>query len=378
MKNKTILALVGLSIMVSATSALSASDMEKRRALSKKIKQMAVIKSKIPHAPPASVGGINFFPKKGAFVAGIKHKNINKSGLIQGSDSISNAAATHPATGFSNEYFGQPMQPKTLRVVPISAEAKVFLPFINYTLNDTTSLVATLPLINKEVKLETFNPPGTASIGTNTVRSKGMGDLKVGAIHRIYRSSDKKHNWLINAILSIPTGSITEEDMVLQPNGAMAKKRLAYGMQLGSGTYDAILGLVYWGKEKKLGWGAKIASITPLQSENDEGWSFADKQTFTVWGSYVLNKAVTATGTINHETQGTLEGRDPKIKGASLGAQTGDYGGTLTELSIGLNWKYSKGHSIGIDYATPISQDRNGLQLTKDSALTLSWNNAFF
>jgi len=378
MKNKSILALVGLSIMVSATSAMSASDIEKRRALSKKIKQMAIIKSKVPQAPPASVGGINFFPKKGAFVTGVKYKNINLSGLIQGSDSISNAAATNPANGYPNQFFGQPSQPKTLRVVPVSAEAKIFLPFINYTLNDTTSLIATIPMINKKVKLETFNPPGTASVGTNTVQSKGMGDLKVGTIHRIFRSSDNKHNWLINAILSIPTGSITEEDMVLQPTGAMAKKRLAYGMQLGSGTYDAILGLVYWGKDKKLGWGAKFTSVTPLQSENDEGWRFGDKQTFTAWGSYAVNKKVTSTASINHTTQGTIEGLDPNIKGPSLGAQAGNYGGTLTEIAIGVNWKYSKGHSIGVDYATPISQDRNGLQLTRDSALTLSWNNAFF
>ncbi len=378
MYKKIIVALAGVSVLISANNVFAVSDMEQRRALSNKIKQMAEMKSKIPHSPPASIGGVNFFPKKGAFVTGIKYKNLKLSGLTQGSDSISAVAATNPVTGSPNQFFGQPSQPKTLRVVPLSAEAKIFLPFINYTLNDTTSLVATIPVINKEVTLETFNGPGNASVGTNTVRSNGIGDLKVGAIHRIFRSDDKKHNWLVNAILSIPTGSITEEDIVLQPTGATAQKRLAYGMQLGTGTYDAILGLVYWGKDKKWGWGAKLVSITPLQSENDEGWRFGNKQTFSAWGSYALNKKVTSTLSLNHTAQGTLEGLDPDILGPSLGAQAENYGGTLTELGIGINWKYRKGHSLGFDYATPVAEDRNGLQLSRDSSLTLSWNNAFF
>lgn len=100
--------------------------------------------------------------------------------------------------------------------MPKSAKADVMYPFANFAINDKVAVVVLVPLIRKETVLETFNPMGTASIGTNTVTSEGLGDIKFGAIFRAYNGEDNVHNVVIDAVLSAPTGSITEEDMQLR------------------------------------------------------------------------------------------------------------------------------------------------------------------
>ena len=80
------------------------------------------------------------------------------------------------------------------------------------------ALVGLIPLIKKKTVLETFaGPVGTNSLGTNAVRSEGIGDIKFGTILKAYNSDDYRHNILLDVVLSAPTGSITEEDYNLTP-----------------------------------------------------------------------------------------------------------------------------------------------------------------
>ncbi|MCM8857854.1 MAG: hypothetical protein LC541_15935 [Candidatus Thiodiazotropha sp.] len=244
----------------------SSSTLEQRRALSNRIKQLRALRKKLPIPVPSGLFGIYAFPEKGQGVAGINYQHHEFDGLIQGSKSVS---AETVVTSAPNRFFGNPMQPPTLRVVPESARADVIFPFANFAINDHFALVALAPLIRKETVLETFSGGGGInSLGTNTVTTKGLGDIKFGTIFKAYNSDDYGHNMLFDAVLSAPTGSITEEDYNLTPMNTKVKTRLAYGMQLGSGTWDAVVGVVYWGKQKQWGWGAQYLATIPLESEN--------------------------------------------------------------------------------------------------------------
>ena len=81
---------------------------------------------------------------------------------------------------------------------------------------------------------------------------------------------------------------------------------------------------------------------------------------------------------LRHEQQGTIKGIDPKIYGPGLGANTDNYGGTRTEIALGVNWMYAPAHNLSIEIAKPLSQDRNGVQVDHDQSLMVSWRNAFF
>ncbi len=110
------------------------------------------MRKELPIPPPAGLFGVYAFPEKGQFVTGVNYQNHQFSGLLQGSDSISRQEAVLTAP---NPFFGDLGQPPTLRVVPVSAEADVIFPFINYAVSEKVALVALAPLIKKKTVLET-------------------------------------------------------------------------------------------------------------------------------------------------------------------------------------------------------------------------------
>jgi len=348
---------------------------KQREALAKKIRKMREMRKMLPLSPPAGLSGAFAFPEKGQFVTGLGFRHIEKSGLLQGTDSISTAEA---AASAPNYFAGQPGQPPTLRVIPTKAEGNVIYPFINYAISKELAVVASLPLIRKKTTLETFNPPGTASIGTTDVTSSGLGDAKIGLLFKAYNAPDRKHNVLIDAILSVPTGSLTEEDSKLTPTGTYQTSRLAYGMQLGSGTWDAIVGISYWGKSGEWGWGAQFLGTYRLQDENDEGWSYGDKQSVTGWVSYAPSPTVVTSLRLKKTSEDAIDGLDPKIYGPGLGANPDNYGGDRTVVGVGVNWMYAPARNISFEYLAPVDEDLNGVQLEHDSTLAISWRNAFF
>src|SRR5256885_11956268 len=68
----------------------------------------------------------------------------------------------------------------------------------------------------------------------------GIRDYKVTGVQTcalpIYRWGRFEHEFLLNAGVSVPTGSIDEKDF--GPNRTQGKLRLEYDDQLGSGTVD--------------------------------------------------------------------------------------------------------------------------------------------
>ncbi|MBT3202907.1 MAG: hypothetical protein HOM14_04490 [Gammaproteobacteria bacterium] len=385
MNYSAILVSAGIVLSLAApTQLFAASDEEKAAAeaykkrvqLSKDIKKMRAMRKQLPVPPPSGLFGVYAFPEKGQFVTGINYQKHKFSGLLEGSDSIS---AQQTVLTAPNPFFGDPMQPPTLRVVPLSAEADVAFPFVNYAIGDKVALVGLIPLIKKKTVLETFaGGAPTMSLGTNTVTTDGIGDVKFGVLYKLYNSAGNDHNIVIDAVLSAPTGSIEEEDVQLTPMNTRVKARLAYGMQLGSGTWDALVGLAYWGKDKKWGWGAQYLGTIPLEDENSEGWRYGDKHEATTWLSYAWEPTLNGNVRLRHEQQGTIKGIDPKIYGPGLGANTDNYGGTRTEIALGVNWMYAPAHNLSIEIAKPLSQDRNGVQVDHDQSLMVSWRNAFF
>lgn len=356
-------------------SAIGESTLEERRALSNRIKELRKIRKKLPIPVPSGLFGIYAFPEKGQGVFGVNVQHHSFDGLIQGSNSVS--AETVVATA-PNRFFGDPMQPPTLRVVPESAKADVIFPFANFAINDQFALVALAPLIKKETVLRTFDAAGTTSLGTNTVTSDGLGDIKFGTIYKAYNSEDYKHNVVFDFVLSAPTGSIKEEDHNLTPMNTMQLSRLAYGMQLGSGTWDALLGAVYWGKDKQWGWGAQYLATIPLESENDEGWRYGDKHEATAWVSYEWNPDLATSLRLRAETQDKIHGIDPDIYGPGLGANPDNYGGERTEIGLGINWMPALANNISLELLMPVHQDRNGVQAEHEVSMALSWRRGYF
>ena len=384
MKSGKLLLASSLMLALAAPVAVQAAEeedkkktaFEKRRALAERIKKLRELRKRLPHPVPSGLFGIYAFPEAGQGVAGINYQHHEFDGLIQGSDSVS---AETVVTTVPNRFFGDPMQPPTLRVVPEHVEADVAFPFANFAINDRFALVGLVPLVQKKTTLETFaGPMGTKSLGTNTVKSKGLGDIKFGTIYKAYNSKNYRHNFLVDLGLSVPTGSITETDYSLTPMNTKVKTRLAYGMQLGTGTWDGFFGLVYWGQDRNWGWGSQYLATIPLESENKEGWRYGDKHELTAWVSYSWNPDLVTSLRIRGETQDQIHGMDPEIYGAGLGADPDNYGGERVEVGIGINWMPVPANNLSVELLFPVHQDRNGVQAEHDFSLAFSWRTGFF
>ena len=122
-------------------------------------------------------------------------------------------------TTVANPFFGQPMQPRTLRVVPTQMTMDMHMFGVMYAPTDWLTLMLMSSYIKKDMDHLTFmGPAGTTVLGDFTTRSSGFGDTKIGGLIRLHE--DDIHHFHLNAGLSLPTGSITETDDVLAPTAA--------------------------------------------------------------------------------------------------------------------------------------------------------------
>ncbi|MEM9724485.1 MAG: transporter [Pseudomonadota bacterium] len=326
------------------------------------------------HAPIGVMG--DHMHDAGEFMFSYRYMRMDMDGSRIGTDPVSPATI---ATTVPNRFFGAPMQPPTLRVVPTRMTMDMHMVGAMYAPTDWVTLMAMGMYIDKEMDHITFaGPAGTTVRGTFTTQSQGFGDTRVGGLFRLY--DDETHHLHLNAMLSLPTGSITERDRVLAPTGARPELRLPYPMQLGSGTFDLMPGVTYTGKSDQFAWGAQLMGEIRL-GENDEGYSLGDKIEGTAWASYSPQPWVSFSGRVLGRSLGTIDGIDPQIVAPVQTADPDNQGGEVIELGLGVNIAgqsgFLRGHRLAAELLLPAYRDLNGPQLETDWTLTVGYQYAF-
>jgi hypothetical protein len=163
---------------------------------------------------------------------------------------------------------------------------------------------------------------------------------------------------------------------MLTPMGMMMEMRSAYGMQLGTGTYDLLPSLTYLGSAGRLGWGAQMKARIALENENDEDYRWGELYEATAWLSYKLADGLSGTASLAASTQDEIHGADSQIGGAFQGTYPEYYGVERIEAFRGLNGHIALGHGtmarVGIEAGVPLYQNLNGPQLERDWSLALT------
>ena len=98
--------------------------------------------------------------------------------------------------------------------------------------------------------------------------------------------------------------------------------RATYGMQLGTGTVDALPGLTYTGNRELWSWGAAYRGRFAID-DNSEGYHWGDTNQLTAWAGYTFFPGITATARVAGTVQGKIEGRDMLIIGADARCESG-------------------------------------------------------
>jgi len=328
----------------------------------------------LDHAPIGVMG--DHMHKKGEWMLSYRFMQMH---MEDNRDGTSRLSPEDIATTVPNRFFGNPMQPPTLRVVPTEMTTDMHMIGGMYAPTDDLTLMAMVNYIDREMDHITFQGGmGTTQLGTFTTRSKGFGDTKLSGLYRLYDNGN--HNAHLNMGISLPTGSIDEEDDVLTPMGGTPTLRMPYAMQLGSGTYDLMPGITYNGRQDRWGWGAQ-ANATLRLGRNNEDYSWGNKYNTTAWLSYLFTPAVSGSFRLSGEYESQIDGIDDQIVAPVQTADPKNFGGKRISGSVGLNTVIPTGtlagHRFSAELTLPVYQNLNGPQLERDHAFMIGWQKSF-
>ena len=327
------------------------------------------------HAPIGVMG--DHLHKKGEWMVSYRYMQMHMDGSRSGTSSISPETI---ATTIPNRFFGAPGQPPTLRIVPTEMTTDMHMFGAMYAPSDNLTLMAMVNYLDRSMDHITFQGgAGTTVLGNFTTRAKGFGDTKIGGLYRLY--DDDVHHFHMNVGLSLPTGSTTETDQILAPNGATPTVRLPYAMQLGTGTVDFLPGLTYTAQKGAMAWGAQYRAEIRTESANDEGYALGDKHAVSAWVSRQWKPWISTSLRVDMMTQDGLSGISPAVVGPVQTANPDNYGGQRIDMYLGVNLIGQKGvwknHRLAAEIGMPVYQNLNGVQLETDYVFSLGWQKAF-
>ncbi|MEO0437580.1 MAG: transporter [Pseudomonadota bacterium] len=325
------------------------------------------------HAPIGVMG--DHTHEVGEYMLSYRFMAMEMEGSRLGSDRIS---SDQIVTTVSNRFFGRPGQPPMLRVVPTEMTMNMHMFGAMYAPTDRVTLMLMANYSDLEMDHLTYQGGmGTNVLGTFTTESSGWSDTTLAGLVKLYESSTS--NIHANLGVSLPTGSVEERDEILTPMGMRPTVRLPYPMQLGSGTYDPLLGLTYRGYANAWAWGSQWRS-TLRTTDNDEGYRLGDVHMLSAWLSYMFSPSVSASVRLSYEDEDRVSGIDSRIVAPVQTADPDRLGGETTSIAFGMNLLASGAHDgwrLAFEYSVPIEQDLNGPQLETDSVFTLGLQKAW-
>jgi len=210
--------------------------------------------------------------------------------------------------------------------------------------------------------------------GSFTTESTGLGDIRLSGLYKVLDASRQRMH--VNLGLSIPTGSIDQEDVT--PASAPDETQLPYPMQIGSGTFDLRPGLTYLLQGDRLSFGAQGVATLRL-GENEREYNFGNQVRVLTWGGYRFSDWVSAALRFTADFAAEIEENDPTYNRAVANNMVptvvpGNFGGTQLFSGIGLNFFVPQGAlsdvRIALEYELPLYRDINGPQLETDAIIT--------
>ena len=262
---------------------------------------------------------------------------------------------------------------RSFPVSPLEMTMEMHMFGAMYGLGNNLTLMAMLPYVDKSMAL--VNRMGRRF----TTRARGLGDIKLMGMYKLYSEEfgeESSHNLGISLGLSLPTGDTNKRD-----DTPIGNIRLPYPMQLGSGTYDPMLGITYTSFYPQWSWGLQFKTAQRL-GKNNEGYRLGDEYHASTWAAYRHSDYLSASVRLNGKSWNNISGRDRMLNPAMVPTARADLrAGERAELGIGINFRKPdgmfKGHRLAAEFVLPFYQHLDGPQLEVDYAYTLGWQATF-
>ena len=261
-------------------------------------------------------------------------------------------------------------------VSPTSMTVEEHIFVVAYAPTDTFFLKLQVPFIRKEMdnKSRPEDPftLGLVSQTTFTTKTDGVGDTELSAFFTFFSMEKVRHRLRVQVGMSIPTGSIDERGST----PSFTDARLPYQMQLGSGTLDPILGLMYSGKTDNWSWGSEVIGTFRVGVNKNE-YRFGDRFDLNAWGAWRLSEGVALKAGLEGLIEDAVEGADKDMNPSVSPTDRPDFqGGERLDFSFGANF-FAGGNWIFVEAGVPVFQSTNGPQLETDWWASVGWQIIF-
>ena len=220
------------------------------------------------------------------------------------------------------------------------------------------------------------------------MRSRGLADTMLMTKYRLMANDPLVPTRQASLMmgLNIPTGSIDKRNSN-HPVAMRQTELLPYGMQLGSGTFDPILGLLYQASSSPWWWGANLTGTFRLY-DNQRDYHLGNRFALDLYGMHQVRYDfllhLQLNGAIQEDIRGEadeaaigLSGHSTKNDPASTVMTplwlTDAYGGTKVFVSAGFQWQPVHLQIVDLTLQVPVHQDLNGPQLEEDYRVMLTW-----
>ncbi len=301
---------------------------------------------------------------------------MKMEGLRDGTDSVS-----------VDSLLGMPSAGKFM-AVPERMDMQMLNLAVGYSFTDDFFAGLMFMWMKKDMDMK-FNDMMKGMYGEGyTMKSEGMADTMLMTKYRLYTDDPLIPTSQVSLLLGmmLPTGSIDEKNKE-HPDPLRTDELLPYGMQLGGGTFDPLLGILYQGSSSPWWWGANLIYI-PRLYDNPRDWRWGSEFRYDLYSMYQFRYDMVAYAQLNGKVQGRIKGEmDVASDGSSGRATDGDpaspymspaydpdnYGGHILHTTLGLQWQPVPLHIIDVGVALPIYQDLNGPQMEEDWKVMFTW-----
>ena len=347
------------------------------------------------HAPIGVMG--DHLMEQGQWMTSYRLMNMHMDGMRSGTDDLTPAEVALLPNALAGETMrmgnlpdGSPrnmMVPPTYRISPLEMDMTMHMLGLMYGISHDVTAMVMFSYIEKEMTSLTFEGmSGDTELGTFTGKTSGIGDTQVAALIRL--SSSGIHNFHLNAGVSLPTGSITESGSVLPPFAGMLTPagetvdidRLAYNMQLGSGTVDLMPGFTYSARKGDLSWGGQALATLRLY-DNKEDYRLGNVVQATAWLANQWQNWISTSARVSAKTDSGINGRDTVITGGVPLADPANTGGDEVNLLLGVNLLgtdgWLKNQRLAFEVGAPVYENVDGVQMSHDWTATLGWQTTF-
>ncbi len=290
---------------------------------------------------------------KGEWMISYRYMNMSMEGIQQGVSALSSDALF-----------------KSYVMAPEEMQMNMHMLMAMYGVNKRLTLMGMINYNTNLMHMQMFgegenhvHDGSTQSADEHHMHSMGFGDIKLYGIYALINK--QKHKLMLNAGLSIPTGTTT---IVGDVNGipAYINKRLPYMMQLGSGTFDVLPGISYLYHKKTSTIGIQSNANIRL-GYNKIGYSLGNEISTSTWYAYrwltFLSSSLRAEFSVSEQ----IYGADASLYAYNEpAANSKNYGGQRGVIYLGSVWQPFSGTckrwQLAAEFGIPVYQNVNGIQ----------------